>query len=131
MGVGTLLDLCYGQLVVIANYVFRVLFIYFAHLIRFTTYTKETNFVMLSVFWMQFFNSGLLFLVAPWDSRGAMSEKYSLWNEIFDGIYADFNASWFSDVGVTVCAALFSLMFWPLIEFWAFWGMRYFFRVVD
>ena len=123
--------MCYAQMVVIANFVARILFIYFATLIRFTTYTKETNFIMLSVFWMQFFNSGLLFAVAPWDCRGGLSNKSALWNNIFNGIYPDYNASWFGDVGVTVCAALFSNMFWPLIEFWAFWGIRYVYRVLD
>ena len=131
MGLGTLLDMCYGQMVVIANYVGRVLFIYFASLIRFTTYTKETNFIMLSVFWMQFFNSGLLFAVAPFDAREGIAQRWPIVGKIFNGIYPDYNANWFGDVGVTVCAALFSQMFWPLIEFWAFFGMRYFFRVLD
>ena len=119
-------------MVVIANFVARVLFIYFASLIRYATLTEQANFVMLSVFWMQFFNSGLLFAIAPWDSRsGWLYENVPLWGKIFDGIYPDYNANWFGDVGVTVCAALFSQMFWPLIEFWAFYGMRTAFRILD
>ena len=109
LGLGTLLDLCYGQMVVIANFVARVLFIYFASLIRFDTLTKQANFIMLSVFWMQFFNSGLLFLIAPWDCRsGWLYENVPYWGKVFNGVYPDYNASWFSDVGITVCAALFS-----------------------
>ena len=85
---------------------------------------------MVSVFLMQSFNSGLLFVFAPWDSRGALNAIPG-WNKIFNGVYPDFNSNWFSDVGVTVCAALFSNMFWPLIEFWAYFGMRTFFRALD
>ena len=80
---------------------------------------------MVSVFLMQFFNTGLLFVFAPWDSRGAIN-VIPYWNELFNGIYPDLNSNWFSDVGVTVCATLFSLMFWPLIEFFAYFAMRIF-----
>ena len=131
VGLGTLMNLCFAYVVVIANYVARVLFIWFASLIRFTTHSQQTNFIMLSVFWMQFFNSGLLFVFAPWDSRGAWGLKIPYWDKVFDGVYPDYNANWFSDVGVTVCAALFSNMFWPLIEFWAFFAMRTLFRMAD
>ena len=131
IGLGTLLDMAYGYLVVIANFVARITFIYFASLIRFTTYSKQTSFIMVSVFLMQFFNSGLLFVFAPWDSRGKWAERIPLWGKIFNGVYPDLNSNWFSDVGVTVCAALFSNMFWPLIEFWAYFGMRTFFRILD
>ena len=96
-------------MVVIANFIARILFIYFASLIRYDTLTKQANFIMLSVFWMQFFNSGLLFAVAPWDSRhGVLNENIPYWDKLFNGVYPDLNANWFGDVGVTVCAALFS-----------------------
>ena len=130
MGIGTLLDKVYAYLVVIANFVARITFIYFASLIRFTTYSKQTSFIMVSVFLMQFFNSGLIFIFAPWDSRGSLN-KIPLWDKIFNGVYPDINSNWYSDVGVTVCAALFSNMFWPLIEFWAYFGMRTVFRMMD
>ena len=65
IGLGTLLDMVYAYMVVIANFVARITFIYFASLIRFTTYSKQTSFIMVSVFLMQFFNSGLIFIFAP------------------------------------------------------------------
>ena len=122
LGIGTATDMTYEYLVVLVNYLIVVVIVRLARYIRFTTKTKQDNFIMVTVFWIQFFNSGLLFVLAPWDSRGEWSKRIPLWGQIFNGVYPDINASWYSDIGVTVCNALAYNMFMPFIEFWLDWG---------
>ena len=42
-------------------------------------------------------------MLGPWDSRGEWAKRIPLWDNLFNGVYPDLNANWFSDVGVTVC----------------------------
>ena len=131
VGVGTLTDMCYEFMVVAVNFLVVVIIVRLARCIRFTTKTKRDNFIMVTVFWIQFFNSGLLFVLAPWDSRGEWSKHIPLWGSIFNGVYPDINANWFSDIGVTVCNALAYNMLLPFIEFWLDYAVRIFYRIID
>ena len=56
-------------------------------------------------------------MLGPWDSRGKWAERIPFWDELFNGVYPDLNANWFSDVGVTVCNALAYNMFLPQVDF--------------
>ena len=90
--------------------------------------TKETKFVMTSVFYITFLNYGIIYMCASYDIRHA---GWDMWNKFFSGLYPDFNALWFNDVGVLVVAIMFSNMYWPLIEFPIFWGLRLLGRMFD
>ena len=122
LSIGTATDMTYEYLVVLVNYLIVIVIVKLASYIRFTTKTKQDKFIMITVFCLQFFNSGLLFVLGPWDYRSEWSKRIPLWDKIFHGVYPDINANWFSDIGVTVCNALAYNMFMPFIEFWLDWG---------
>ena len=104
------------------------MFISLAHKVRFFSLTKETKFVMLSVFWITFINYGVIYLASSWDNRYSNSR---FWDKLFSGLYPDFNALWFNDIGVLVTSIMISNMYWPLIEFPMMWGIRLLFRMLD
>ena len=47
------------------------------------------------------------------------------------GIYKDFTSNWFFDVGSEVVGILYVNIFMPLVEWLAFFGIRYAYRVWD
>ena len=65
---------------------------------------------MLGVFWIIFINYGVINLASSYDYRGA--SPLNLFSEVFDGLYPDFNALWFNDIGVLVVATMVSNMYW-------------------
>jgi hypothetical protein len=50
---------------------------------------------------------------------------------IINGSLTDFNSLWFTDIGSTIVGAMIFNTYWPLFEFFAFWGMRTGFRMLD
>ena len=84
---------------------------------------------MTAVFWITFINYGIIYLLASWDNRSVKDD--TLWGDLFSGLYPDFNALWFNDVGALVVAIMVSNMYWPPLEFVMFWGIRLFFRMID
>ena len=49
----------------------------------------------------------------------------------YQGIYKDFNATWFSDVGNLIISSYVIIIFMPIIEFVALWFLRYLLRAYD
>lgn len=47
----------------------RMLLIWVTSLLRFRNLTMETNFTMLTIFYMNLLNYGAVYVLAPWDSR--------------------------------------------------------------
>ena len=107
----------------------RTFFIWIAEKIRFFSITNETRFVMLSVFYITFLNYGVIYLFASWDNREATPNSF--WDNMFNGLYEDFNALWFNDIGVLIVQIMISNMYWPPLEFIMFYGLRLFFRMLD
>lgn len=68
-GFGYILVQVFTNLIVIASYAFRSLFIWVASKIRFISLTNETQFVMVSVFWITYINYGLIYFFASLDVR--------------------------------------------------------------
>ena len=83
---------------------------------------------MLSIFSMNLFNYGFVYLFAPWDSR---ESNIPIIQRFFGGIYPDLNAFWFNDVGVLIAGTMVSNMFYPAIEFFMYWSLRYLARALD
>ena len=96
--------------------------------LRFTNLTKETNWIMLSIFTMNLFNYGFVYLFAPWDSREA---TFDFIHALFGGIYTDINAFWFNDVGLMIISTMVFNMYYPLIEFIGYWALRWLYRAID
>ena len=84
------LNQTFGQFIVLTNYFLRVFFIYLASLIRYKRMSMEIEFIKQSVFYVTFFNSGLLMLIASADIRSGGFATL-----IFSGVYTDVNSYWF------------------------------------
>lgn len=128
-GWGYILEQAFNYLVVILSFVVRTFFIWIAEKVRFMSLTKETLFAMISVFYITFLNYGVIYLAASWDNRNALSGTFV--DTLFDGLYPDFNALWFNDVGVLIVAIMVSNMYWPPLEFAMFYGLRLLYRMID
>jgi hypothetical protein len=50
---------------------------------------------------------------------------------MFHGAYSDFNSAWFMDIGSTLVGAMMFNVYYPVIEFFMWWGLRVLFRVLD
>jgi len=127
-GMGYVLEQVFNYLVVIASFAFRTLFIWIGEKIHFTSLTAETKFVMLSVFYVTYINYGLIYLFASLDIR---SSKIPLIEHLFNGLYPEFNALWYNDIGVLIIAIMISNMYWPVLEFFLFYGIRLLYRMID
>ena len=118
----------FNYLVVGVSMVVREILIALAVFIGFFSRTKETKFIMLGVFWIIFINYGVIYLAASYDAR---NNRFTIWNEFFDGLYPDFNALWFNDVGVLIVTIMMSNMYWPILEYFIFLGLRLLYRMID
>lgn len=43
----------------------------------------------------------------------------------------DFDSAWFQNIGNTLIGAMFFNIYWPVLEFFSFWGMRTGYRLLD
>ena len=114
--------------VTINTFLIRTAMLWVAKQLRFTNLTKETNMIMLSIFFMSLFNYGFVYIFAAWDSREA---KLNFIQGFFGGLYTDLNAYWFNDVGLMICSTMTFNMYYPLLEFVGFWALRWLYRAVD
>ena len=83
---------------------------------------------MLTIFYINLLNYGLVYILAPWDSR---ETNLPLIKRMFSGLYTDFNAFWFNDVGSFIVSTMVFNMFYPMIEFFGYLGIRVIYRALD
>ena len=57
------------------------------------------------------------------------SSMFSIFSR--DGGIPDFNTQWFRDIGATLVGAMLFNVYWPVVEFFVFFGMRTAFRLLD
>ena len=91
------------------------------------TETEQTKLITNGVFLVQFFNTGFLLLLV----NANLSEQSTVLGFIFSGGMPDFNSDWFSQIGNTLISAMMFNIYWPIIEFFCFFGMRLGFRLLD
>lgn len=116
-----------GQAIVVINYVLRLFIIKLIIYIGKDTESEQTRLITNGVFIVQFFNTGILLLLV----NANLSEQNSLLGIFVNGQLKDFNAEWFSDIGNTMIGAMMFNIYWPLIEFFCFYGMRLGYRMLD
>ena len=89
--------------------------------IRCASVSREARFIRNSVFFMSFFNTGLLYMFASISTRYATSPFIK---NTLEGVYPDFNAYWYEDIGqIIVATTIFNFCFLP-IEWFGFWSIR-------
>lgn len=114
--------------IVAINFILRMFIIKLIIYIGKDTESEQTRLIANGVFIVQFFNTALLLLMV----NANMTEQG--W---FFGIFSrdtglpDFNSSWFNEIGTTLVGAMLFNVYWPMVEFCVFCGMRNFFRLMD
>lgn len=83
---------------------------------------------MLAVFFVTYINYGLIYLAAGADLREC---RVDFFNQIFEGLYPDFNAVWFIDFGNLIVGVMISNMYWPPLEFFVFFGLGLIKKMLD
>ena len=116
-----------SQSIVILNYVLRVFIIMLIKYIGKDTESEQTKLIVNGVFLVQYLNTGFLLLLV----NANMTEQGPILGFFFTGGIADFNSPWFNDIGNTIIGAMMYNIYWPIVEFFLFWGMRTGFRMLD
>ena len=121
----------YAQVIVITATFLRMLFVYMGEgMAGFTSRSKRTRFIIRPLFGISFIMYGIVPLFASWDLRGTLVPQD--WDNILtNGIYSDFNSSWFIDVGIIIKDTMIFNMFMPIIGFVGSWFIRYIWRSRD
>ena len=88
---------CVSVLIVVANFLVRLVFLNIADCIGFKNASDRANFIVKGVFITSFFQTGILPLLAGVDVRGV-----PVLSSLFQGIYTDFNPYWFGDIGYII-----------------------------
>jgi hypothetical protein len=114
-------------LIVGINYVLRIFIIMLVNYIGKDTETDQTRLITNGVFIVQFFNTALLLLAV----NANLEEQASWLGVLFGRSQPDFDSSWFNDIGNTLIGAMLFNVYWPIFEFFIFWGMRFAFRFRD
>lgn len=94
--------------------------------IGFPTQTEELSWITTGVFYTQFFNTAFLLLMVNAD----LSEQPVTFGAT-SGNIADFNMTWFNTIGNSLISTILFIAYWPIIEFFMYWGLRVLFRCLD
>lgn len=113
--------------IVAMNYVLRLFIIALIKRIGKDTESEQTQLITDGVFIVQYFNTGMLLLFC----NANMSEQGFPFSMISFGSIADFNSTWFNDIGYSMCYAILYNVFWPILEFFIYYGLRTLKRVMD
>lgn len=114
--------------IVAINFILRLFIIKLIIYIGKDTETEQTRLITNGVFIVQFFNTALLLLM--------VNARFTDQNSTFsffsrDQGMPDFNSQWFNEIGTTLVGAMLFNVYWPVVEFFVFFGMRSTFRFLD
>lgn len=125
-------------------YVYRLAFLGLVNCVRFTSRSFQTVFLILAVCAVYFINYVGLYMFAPFYYEPAKylemnqefvpvveQERDNFLANLFQGIYQNFNAEWFEDIGSQVMFSYVTIVFMPIIEFVLLFLWRYICRVYD
>lgn len=120
-----------SMLIVIVNFILKVILVELVKSLRLKTVTAETNYTMIAIFVGQFVNTAVLVVLnnaAFHDFDGGIGPLSQMFRV---GTMTDFNVDWYKTVGTLLMKTLLMAGLWPLIEFAMFWSMIAFFRWMD
>mmetsp|Transcript_21710 Transcript_21710/g.16011 ORF Transcript_21710/g.16011 Transcript_21710/m.16011 type:complete len:569 (+) Transcript_21710:1-1707(+) len=116
-----------SYLIVGINYFLRLAIIALVIWIGNHTESEQTSMITDSVFIVQFLNTAFLLLAA----NANMKEQGPVLGFFFQGFIPDFTSQWYNDIGYSMMYTMEFNIYWPLIEFFMYWGMRLAFRALD
>ena len=111
--------------IILTNYILRETFIYLTSFVGFLRLSKEASLIKNSVFYVTFFNSSIIMIL----SSIRLDGRY--FNKFFNGLFSDINAYWYMSIGESIVFAMVLNMFYPIIEFFLFWLIRWITRKID
>ena len=111
-------------MIIAINYILRVFIIKLIIYIGKDTESEQTRLITNGVFIVQFFNTALLLLLV----NANFDEQSGFLSFFFKGAVGDFNSWWFSDIGNTLIGAMMFNIYWPVMEFFVWFGYRTLFR---
>lgn len=109
------------------NYVLRMVCIMLVTWIGYKDETEQLIEITNVVFVVQFFNTAFLLLI----SNANMSGQFLLGWIFRFGDIPDFNSEWYRRLGNTIQGTMIFSAYFPILEFFGFWGMRVGFRLLD
>jgi len=114
--------------IVAINFILRMVIIKLIIYIGKDTESEQTRLITNGVFIVQFFNTALLLLMvnANMNEQGGFFSLVSRQTGI-----PDFNSQWFNEIGTTLVGAMLFNIYWPVIEFFIFAGIRQLKRTLD
>lgn len=116
-----------SQAIVVVNFILRLFIIKLIQYIGKDTESGQTLLITYGVFIVQFFNTAILLLLA----NANMSEQGAIGKLLSFGSIPDFDSLWFNDIGYSMIYAMAYNIFWPLIEFCVYFGLRFLYRHLD
>jgi hypothetical protein len=114
-------------MIIAINYVLRLFIIKCIMYIGKPTESEQTELITDGVFIVQFFNTAILLLLA----NANLAEQGAFLGFFFKGKLPDFDSYWFNDIGYSMIYAMMFNIFWPIMEFFVYFGMRFGFRLLD
>jgi len=108
------------------NYILRTVCIMLVDWIGFATETGRLSKTTTITFLVQYFNSAFLLLMV---NANLSEQPITFW--LTTGPIPDFNGAWFRSVGDIIVAAMIFNVYYPMLEFIMFWGLRWLFRCMD
>ena len=113
--------------VVLINFCLRNIFIWLISFAKLSRYSLLAVSTMYSVLIVSFFTYGILYIIAPW----SFAELGVRDGDFFSGIYTDFSAQWFLDIGNLIVQTTIINIVGPLLEYLFFWLFRHLRRMLD
>lgn len=108
------------------NYILRTIVIMVVTRIGYATQTGQLERITTVTFLCQFFNTSFILLLVNADMTEQPITLMFTW-----GNNSDFNAIFFKTVGNDLIATMIANMYYPILEWAAYYGMRILFRVLD
>ena len=125
-GVGALQYYINSGLIVAYNLTARLIFISFSHKIRFASVSRRTQMIFVSVLLVFFTNYGVLYILTP-----STYFKTTISKRELEGVFSDYNAFWFNDIGYQVSFSMVIEAIFPVIELGLYLGLRWIKHAMD
>jgi len=113
-------------LVAVINIVIRTLNISLVDFIGYDTDSQRVSLVMLSVFWAQFVNTGIILLMTNANLRYSVLSMVPLRNQ-----YPDLDKNWYLDIGPQLVKTMMIMAVYPWLEIFIFGGLKCLKRAMD
>lgn len=122
----TILTSSFSYILIGFNYVLRTIVIMVVEWIGYATQTAMLERITTVTFLCQFFNTAFILMLVNADLSEQPITGIFVW-----GQNGDFNASFFKTIGNQLVSTMMFNMYYPILEWIMYWGMRLGFRILN